>query len=189
MPKAFILIDLQNDYYEKGNLPLIGIKEATDNAATLLREIRKLKDKYVIIHVRHEFPVEAEDFPFFKSGTDGSQIHEDVKNESNEIVITKHEPNSFVGTNLQQVLEDHKVSELVIVGAMTHMCVQGTSRAASEKGYKVTVVQDAVATRDLEFGGVTVPAKHVAATVFATLAFAYAKMITTLEQLELLKMT
>ncbi|MDN6182760.1 MAG: hypothetical protein L0I92_08435 [Staphylococcus equorum] len=44
----------------------------------------------------------------------------------------------------------------------------------------------AVATTELELGGVTVPAKDVAATVFATLDFAYAEMITTKELLELL---
>lgn len=54
------------------------------------------------------------------------------------------------------------------------------------KGYKVTVIQDAIATRDLEFGGVNVPAKQVAATVLLTLAFGYAKVITTKEQLQLL---
>lgn len=94
-------------------------------------------------------------------------------------------PILFVGTNLQRILEDHKISELVIVGATKHICFQGTSRATSKNGYKITVVQ-AVATTELELGGVTVPAKDVAATVFATLDFAYAEMITTKELLELL---
>lgn len=185
--QAFIIIDLQNDYYEDGKFPLVGIEEATENAATLLKEVRKLKDEYLIIHVRHEFPVDPKDAPFFGKDTEGSQINEAVKNEPNELVITKDEPNAFVRTNLQQVLDDNKISELIIVGAMTHVCVQGTSRAASEKGYKVTVILDAIATRDLEFGGVNVPAKQVAATVLATLAFAYAKVITTEEQLQSLK--
>lgn len=185
--RAFILIDLQNDYFEGGKFPLVGINEATDNAAALLNQVRKLKDEYLVIHIRHEFPMDPEEAPFFGKGTEGSQINEIVKSEPGEIVITKSEPNSFVRTDLQQILDDNKISELIIVGAMTHICVQGTTRAASEKGYKVTVVQDALATRDLEFDGVTVPAKHVAATVFATLAFGYAKIITTKEQLQLLK--
>lgn len=185
--RAFILIDLQNDYYEDGKFPLVDVKEATDNAATLLNEVRKLKDEYIIIHVRHEFPVDPKDAPFFGRGTEGSQINENVKNESDEIVITKNHPNSFIQTDLQKILDGNKVTELIIVGAMTHMCIQGTSRAASEKGYKVTVIQDAVATRDLEFDGVVVPAKQVAATIFSTLTFAYAKVIKTEEQLQLLK--
>lgn len=183
--RAFILIDLQNDYYEGGKFPLVGVKEATNNAATLLNEVRKSKDEYIVIHVRHEFPVDPKDAPFFGKGTEGSQINEIVKNEPNEIVITKNHPNSFIQTDLQKILDDNKISELIIVGAMTHMCIQGTSRAASEKGYKVTVIEDAVATRDLEFDGLVVPAKHVAATVFSTLSFAYAKVITTKEQLKL----
>lgn len=185
--RAFILIDLQNDYFEGGEFPLVGINEAASNAAALLNQVRKLKDEYLIIHVRHEFPADPKEAPFFGKGTEGSQTNEIVKSEPSEIVITKNEPNSFVRTDLQQILDDNKVTELIIVGAMTHICVQGTTRAASEKGYKVTVVQDAVATRDLEFGDVTVPAKHVSATVFATLAFGYAKLLTTKEQLQLLQ--
>ncbi|KAK6458342.1 Isochorismatase-like protein [Scheffersomyces xylosifermentans] len=188
MPKqAFILIDLQNDYYPDGKFPLVGVKEATENAATLLNEIRKLKDDYLIIHVRHEFPGDASQAPFFGQGTEGSQIYEGVKSEPGEIVITKNSPNSFIQTDLQKILDENKVSDIIIVGAMTHMCVQGTSRAAAEKGYKVTVIEDAVATRDLEHGGVVVPAKQVAAAVFATLAFGYASIITTKELLQSLK--
>lgn len=164
---------------------MVGIKEATANAATLLNEVRKLKDQYLIIHVRHEFPLK--DAPVFEQGTGGAEINDAAKDQPNEIVITKSEPNSLVRTDLQKILDDNKITDVIIVGAMTHMCVQGTTRAASEKGYKLTVVKDAVATRDLEFDGVTVPAEQVSATVFATLAFfANAEMITTKEQLSLL---
>lgn len=184
--KAFIIIDLQNDYYEGGKYPLVGINEATDNAVSLLNQVRKLDD-YLIIHVRHEFPVDPKDAPFFGKDTEGAQINDKIKNNPNEIVILKNHPNSFVDTDLQKILDEHKIKELTIVGAMAHMCVQGTTRAASEKGYQVTVVHDAVATRDLEFDGVVVPAKQVSAAVFSTLAFAYAKVSNTKEQLELLK--
>ncbi|CUM63877.1 uncharacterized protein PRCAT00001465001 [Priceomyces carsonii] len=184
---AFIIIDIQNDYFEGGKFPLVGINEAAENVATLLHRIRKAKDEYLIINIRHEFPGDPKDAPFFGRGTEGSQINDKVKNLPGEIVLTKNEPNSFIGTNLELILEEKKISNLIVVGAMAHICVQGTVRAASEKGYKVTVISDAVATRDLTFGNITVPAKQVSAVVYATLAFAYSKLITTEEQIRLLK--
>ncbi|MEG2901724.1 MAG: isochorismatase family protein, partial [Massilia sp.] len=60
---------------------------------------------------------------------------------------------------------------------MSHMCIDATTRAASDFGYKTTVVHDACATRDLEFGGQTVPAAQVHAAFMSALAFAYASVV------------
>jgi nicotinamidase-related amidase len=46
-------------------------------------------------------------------------------------------------------------------------------------GYKVKVIHDACASRDLEFNGTTVPAAHVHAAFMAALGFAYAEVIST----------
>ena len=62
---------------------------------------------------------------------------------------------------------------------MSHMCIDATTRASSDFGYKTTVVQDACATRDLEFGGVTVPAASVHAAMMSALGFAYATIVDT----------
>lgn len=59
------------------------------------------------------------------------------------------------------------------------MCIDATGRAVSDLGYDVTVVHDAVATRDLEFDGTTVPAQQVHAAYMAALALAYAKVVPT----------
>jgi nicotinamidase-related amidase len=68
---------------------------------------------------------------------------------------------------------------LVVIGAMSHMCVDGITRAAADMGYKVKVIHDACASRDLEFNGTTVPAAHVHAAFMAALGFAYAEVIST----------
>ncbi len=59
------------------------------------------------------------------------------------------------------------------------MCVDAFVRAASDFGYGVTVAHDAVATRDLAFGGRTVPAADVHAAFISALAFAYAEVAST----------
>lgn len=86
----------------------------------------------------------------------------------------KNSPNAFLKTNLKELLDASGIEEVVVIGAMSHMCIEATSRAASDLGYKVTVLEDACATMDLEFSGVKVPAAQVHATAMAALEFAYA---------------
>jgi hypothetical protein len=92
-------------------------------------------------------------------------------------------PNSFLKTDLKQMLDSEAVENVSIVGAMSHMCIDATTRAASDFGYKTTVVHDACATRDVEFRGRTVPAAQVHAALMSALGFAYATIVTTDEYL------
>ena len=88
--------------------------------------------------------------------------------------MQKTEPNSFLGTTLRDELTDLGVDELVIAGMMTSMCVDSTTRAAAELGYDVTVVHDACAAPDLEFGGTKVPGAAVHAAFLAALGDSFA---------------
>ncbi|HEY7884811.1 MAG TPA: hypothetical protein VIC08_07665 [Cellvibrionaceae bacterium] len=67
---------------------------------------------------------------------------------------------------------------------MSHMCIQATTRAASDLGYKVGVLHDTCATLDLAFNGVSVPAAQVHASSMAALGFAYAEVVGVEEWLE-----
>jgi nicotinamidase-related amidase len=173
--RAVVVVDLQNEYLPTGKLPLVGIDQALDNAARVISAARSKGD--LVVHVRHEFV--QPDIPFFVPGTDGVQIHPSVAPLEGEQVVVKNSPNSFLNTNLKQTLDEHEIEEVTIVGAMSHMCVDATTRAASDFGYKATVVDDACATRDLEFRGQVIPAGQVHATLMSALAFAYGKVVST----------
>lgn len=177
--RAILVIDLQNEYFASGKLALTGIEEAADNAARVIAAARTSGD--MLVHVHHEVP--DPNSPVFTPGSDGVQIHPSVKPEKDEPVILKNHPNAFLKTELKTMLDDQGMEEVVVMGAMSHMCVEATSRAASDFGYKVTVVHDACATMDLEFNGQTIPATQVHATAMAALAFAYANLQSTAEYL------
>ena len=66
-----------------------------------------------------------------------------------EPVVVKNYPNSFVQTDLDEVLKTANASNLVLAGFMTHMCVNSTARGAFNLGYSPTVVASATATRAL----------------------------------------
>lgn len=82
------------------------------------------------------------------------------------MLITKNFPNSFIGTDLKRVLDSNGIKDLLIVGAMTHMCIQGTARTAAELGYNIFVLTEATATKDIHYGDTVTPAKQVATAVF-----------------------
>jgi nicotinamidase-related amidase len=113
---------------------------------------------------------------FFLPDTEGAEIHESVKPLATDLVIQKHFPNSFRDTDLLEKLKSSHVTALVICGAMSHMCIDATTRAAADYGFRCTVIHDACATRDLEFGDTLVPAQQVHASFMSALGFAYAKV-------------
>jgi nicotinamidase-related amidase len=172
---ALIVVDIQNDYFPGGKWPLVGVDAAADNAARIIQATRDSGD--LVVHIRHEFT--SEDAPFFTPNSEGAKLHPKVLNKADEPVVLKHFVNSFRETELKQILDQHGIEELVVIGAMSHMCVDGITRAAADMGYKVKVIHDACASRDLEFNGTTVPAAHVHAAFMAALGFAYAEVIST----------
>lgn len=177
MARALLLIDIQRDYFDGGLHPLVGIDDATTKAAELLDRARAAGRP--VFHVRHEFT--SADAPFFKPGTTGTEIADAVMPKGDEAVITKAAVNAFVGTDLHERLRAADVDELVIAGAMSHMCIQAATRAAADLGYACTVAHDACATRDLEFDGRTVPAAQVHDSSMAALAFGYAQVVPSAE--------
>lgn len=173
--QALIVVDIQNDYFPQGKWPLVGADAAADNAARLIQAFREAGDP--VVHIRHEFT--SNDAPFFTPGSEGAKLHPKVLNRADEQVVLKHFVNSFRETELESILDQQGIEHLVVVGSMSHMCIDGVTRAAADFGYTVTVIHDACATLDLEFNGVTVPAAHVHAAFMSALGFAYADVVST----------
>lgn len=170
---ALIIVDLQNDYFLGGKMELVGIDQAAKNAASLLTDFRT-RD-LPIFHIQHFF--HGPESPFFEKGTEGAEINDIVKPSGNEEVIQKDFPNSFQKTELHEKLKASGIENLVICGAMSHMCIDATTRAGADLGYKCKVIHDACATRDVEFEGTKVSADKVHAAYMSALAFAYAEVI------------
>jgi len=176
---ALILVDIQNDYFEGGKWPVDKMQEVSANAARLLEHART--KSHAIIHVHHEIP--GDDAPFFQPGTPGAEIHTSVAPKEGEPVILKHKANSFHDTSLHQDLEAKGITDVVICGAMSQMCIDATARAAVDFGYSVTVVEDACGAKEQAFNNQEVPAPQVHAAFMAPLAMAYARVITAEEYL------
>lgn len=177
MHTALLLIDIQNDYFPGGAMELVGSVEAGQRAAALLAAFRSRG--MPIVHVQHISTRPGA--TFFLPDTPGAAIHDDVAPREGEAVLRKHFPNSFRDTALLGHLRERTVTDLVIAGMMTHMCVDTTTRAAADLGFKCRLAHDACATRSLSFGGATVTAADVQTAFMASLNGLFASVLSTEE--------
>lgn len=151
---ALLIIDIQNFYFPGGDAPLVEPEKAAEQAKVLLDYFRK--NDGLVVHVKHNYEP-------------GGDIYPLLKPRPNEKIFTKNDVNAFLGTGLNDYLQQHHIKNVVLCGMQTHMCLEGATRAAHDLGYKCTVVEDACATRDLTFNGVTIKARDVHYSTLATL--------------------
>jgi nicotinamidase-related amidase len=181
MTKALLILDIQNDYFPQGKMELVGSAEAAKNAAMVQRHFRDAG--FPVIHVQHI--ALSPTATFFLPDTFGAEIHDSVAPFDGEPLVVKHYPNAFRETGLKKLLDDLVVTDLTVVGMMTHMCIDTTVRAASDMGFKVTLVGDACATKDLEFNGTAVSAASVQAAHLAAIDGSFATVVSTVGLLSL----
>jgi nicotinamidase-related amidase len=173
MPRALVIVDIQNDYFPGGAYPLVGPEDAADAARRVLDAARERGE--AVVHVQHVW--DDAEATFMRPGTAGIEIHESVAPREGEPVVRKAHPNAFLDTTLEQELRARGVDHLVVCGMMTSMCVDATVRAAVDLGFPTAVAHDACATCDLAFEGTRVPATAVHAAFLAALADGYADVL------------
>lgn len=164
--KALLIIDIQMFYFPGGSVPLVEPEAAAMNASKILEYARN--NNMLVIHIKHDSKA-------------GSDIHSLVSPVEGEKIITKKEANSFNGTDLLDYLKGNNITELIITGMQTHMCVEAATRAAYDLGFKCTVIEDACATRDLKFKDKTIEAMDVHYSTLSALNRTYATIKTTEE--------
>jgi len=180
MNTALLLIDIQNDYFPNGRMPLERSTEACQKAQEALQAFRAKQKP--IIHVQHIST--RPDATYFLPCTKGIEFHPSVQPNKNEAIIKKHYPNSFKDTGLLNHLIKNKIDHLVICGMMTHLCIDATVRAAYDLGFSCTVIHDACASKNLEFNNIPIPAQSVHHAFLAALQPTYANVLSMRELLQ-----
>jgi nicotinamidase-related amidase len=82
----------------------------------------------------------------FWEGEFGSDFYEPFRPRSGDIIASRHRTfNAFIGTDLDAQLKKRGIEKLVLAGLTSQTCVEGTGRHATEAGYHLTFIKDAVA--------------------------------------------
>ena len=173
---ALIVIDMQRDFLLPG-----GFGETLGNDVDqLLKVVPPLADLIavargagiMVIHTREGHEPDLSDCPPAKlnrgapskrigdegkygriliRGEYGHDIVDELAPIEGEVVIDKPGKGAFYATELQDILTACGVTQLLITGVTTEVCVHTTTREANDRGYECLVVSDCVGSYFPEF--------------------------------------
>lgn len=138
--KALIIIDVQNDYFPGGVVPLWNANGALQNILNAVKKAQQIK--MPIIFVQH-VAAKGSGSDLFIEGSYGVQIHAELlKAAPDATIVTKTRADSFRGTNLNEVVDKLGATELLLCGMQTFNCVGLSAISESAKKYKVAILAD-----------------------------------------------
>lgn len=165
---ALVVIDMQNGFcHPEGSFAQLGLDiEATNRAIEGCRRlIEAAREAGVpIIYTRYVYrpdyldggvlvqdilPALA-DAKSLAAGTWDADIVDELEPQPQDFIVDKNRYSAFYATGLATILSSLRISNLVICGVTTNMCVETTARDASQMDYRVFVVGDATGELDEE---------------------------------------
>jgi nicotinamidase-related amidase len=83
---------------------------------------------------------------FFPKGAWGAEVLDELKPLPNDIIIPKTSSSLFNSTNFEYVLRNLGVEYVMLMGIVTDQCVETAVRDGCDRGFMMTLVDDACAT-------------------------------------------
>jgi ureidoacrylate peracid hydrolase len=85
----------------------------------------------------------------FQAGTWGADFHPDLQPAEGDIVLLPHKGTDVMKTDLPEHLQRLGITHIVIAGMTANLCCESTGRHATEDGYDVTYLWDAIGSESL----------------------------------------
>jgi nicotinamidase/pyrazinamidase len=166
MPRALIVVDVQNDFCEGGALPVTGGAKVASDIAELLHHWTRKDPKapsYDVVVATKDHHIEpgahwsdepdfADSWPVHcKVGTDGEAFHPNLDPQPFDAVFLKgeyaaaysgFEGRTGAGIGLADWLRDHGVDTVDVCGIATDHCVRATALDAVREGFNTQVLTD-----------------------------------------------
>jgi nicotinamidase-related amidase len=134
MSTAVLVIDVQQGLCE-------GEGAAFDCAGTIER-INLVTRKARAAGARVVFMQHESTAGYLEHGSAAWQLANGLEADPADIRIRKTTPDSFLRTELEATLKQHRIDALVVCGMHSEFCVDTTTRRALALGYPVTLVSD-----------------------------------------------
>ncbi|WP_158968279.1 isochorismatase family protein [Chachezhania sediminis] len=136
MSRALLVIDIQNDYFPGGVLPLHDAEAVEGRVVAAIGRARRAGDR--VIAIRHVSQAET---GLFAAGGDGVSIRPAILAAVGDApVVTKTFADAFQDTDLARHLEG--ATDLLVCGMMTQNCVVFTAMSDAAAKFDVTVIGD-----------------------------------------------
>ncbi|MFD4256603.1 cysteine hydrolase family protein [Streptomyces sp. NPDC058534] len=148
---ALVVVDVQQGFEEVGYWGTRNNPAADDNIAALIDGWQA--SGRPVVFVRHDSVTPGSPL---RAGYEGNGFKEYVerrrgKGGGAELLVTKTVNSAFLGTpDLGAWLRAAGISQVVVAGIQTNMCVETTARMGGNLGYEVVVAFDATYTFGLE---------------------------------------
>jgi nicotinamidase-related amidase len=173
---ALVIIDMQRDFLEPGGFgAMLGndvsqLRRAIEPNRRLLTAWREAG--LLVIHTREGHRPDLADLPPAKKirgggtttigdsgpmgrilvrGEPGHDIIPELYPQPGEPVIDKPGKGAFFATDLPAILQSRRITQLVVTGVTTEVCVNTTVREANDRGFDCLVVADCCASYFPEF--------------------------------------
>jgi nicotinamidase-related amidase len=154
---AVLIMDYQNDVLQRFMQVEASVLQ---RAADLLNAARTagVPVIYVTISFRPGYP-EVPEWGMFamvrssgmlQEGTEGAAIHDAVRPQPGDVIVTKKRIGAATGSDLEQVLRSKRRTHLVLLGVATSGVVLSTARWAADADYTMNIVSDCCFDRDPE---------------------------------------
>ena len=150
---ALVLIDLQRGIVAGDKMPHTS-EAVVARGAELAAAFRARQALVVLVNVDlgpngEIFPRPAADNPrpaiTYPPGW--IDLVPELDRQPTDITVTKHQPNAFYCTDLDVHLRRRGIRTIVLGGIATNLGVEGTARAAFERGFEQVFVEDAMTAR------------------------------------------
>jgi nicotinamidase-related amidase len=171
--QALLVIDVQNEYFT-GRMPVTYPEGSLDKILKAMDHAAMMGMPVVVI--QHTAPLK--DSPAFRRDSDGWRLHPDVEKRGCDILIEKHLPGSFTGTELEKWLADKGIKQVAICGYMTQMCCDTTARQAFHLGFCVDFLSDATGTLSVQNSAGSISDRDLQRAVLVTQAMRFSRVMT-----------
>ena len=173
---ALLLIDFQKGF---DNIEYWGGYRNNSNAEENAGDILSLwREKGLpVFHIKHCSSNPAS--PLSETNA-GNQFKESLQPMNHEPVIKKNVNSAFIGTDLKELLQRARITNLVIVGLTTDHCISTSARMGGNFGFDTFIVSDATATFNKKgLQGQIYPAELIHDTALASLNKEFATIVST----------
>ena len=179
MKRALLVIDVQNEYFT-GKLPVSYPPGSLENILKAMDAASRSGIPIVII----QHTATAADAPAFRKGTPAWDLHPEVTKRPFDLLIEKNLPGSFTGTELEGWLRSKGIGAVTIVGYMTQMCCDTTSRQAFHLGFSVEFLSDGTGTLAISNDAGSVTAEELHRALLVTQAMRFARVMKSAEWID-----